>query len=301
MAALQDLTSVVRSLREQTVVTALASGKGGVGKTSLAANMAGLMSGAGYRVLLVSQDPQDDLGDDLGYDQEVDGDGGAVLAAALLGEGQLAPTLLDSRPDLDVVTGGSHVAAAYHRIIRESRDAEGLARALTDVAADYDYIFLDVPPHNETAQALAFRAARWIIVPTRSDRSSKRGIAHLARDFVAARQDNPDLRLLGIVGFGVGAASTDLRARMRQELEVELGEVVPMLQTTIRHAEAAAEAARQRGLLMHELAETRHASWREAIKNRSARIPANSADVAAEYMSLTKEVITRMLEEEKTQ
>ena len=57
-------------------VIAFANGKGGVGKTSLTANVAGLAADAGWRVLAVDLDPQGNLGSDLGYDQTDKGDDG---------------------------------------------------------------------------------------------------------------------------------------------------------------------------------------------------------------------------------
>ena len=61
---------------------AVLNGKGGVGKTSITANLGGLFSDAGYRVLLVDLDPQGNLGNDLGYLGAGLGDGGEALSAA---------------------------------------------------------------------------------------------------------------------------------------------------------------------------------------------------------------------------
>ena len=58
---------------------AVLNGKGGVGKTSLTANLSGLFADAGYRVLAIDLDPQGNLGNDLGYLGAVLGDGGAGL------------------------------------------------------------------------------------------------------------------------------------------------------------------------------------------------------------------------------
>jgi len=49
-------------------VIAIANGKGGVGKTSLTAGLAGLTAAAGYRILTVDADPQGNLRRDMGYD-----------------------------------------------------------------------------------------------------------------------------------------------------------------------------------------------------------------------------------------
>ncbi len=48
-------------------VVAIANGKGGVGKTTLTAGLAGQLAATGRRVLVVDTDPQGNLGRDLGY------------------------------------------------------------------------------------------------------------------------------------------------------------------------------------------------------------------------------------------
>ena len=50
-------------------VVSLANGKGGVGKTTTAANVGGYVALAGSRVLLIDLDPQGDLARDLGYER----------------------------------------------------------------------------------------------------------------------------------------------------------------------------------------------------------------------------------------
>jgi cellulose biosynthesis protein BcsQ len=62
-------------------VIAVINGKGGVFKTSLVANVGGLLAEGGSRVLLVDLDPQGNLAEDLGYADR--GDGGRSLAASL--------------------------------------------------------------------------------------------------------------------------------------------------------------------------------------------------------------------------
>ena len=48
-------------------VVAIANGKGGVGKTTLTAGLAGQLASGGPRVLVVDTDPQANLARDLGY------------------------------------------------------------------------------------------------------------------------------------------------------------------------------------------------------------------------------------------
>src|SRR3954465_4521260 len=89
-------------------VIAIVNDKGGVGKTSIAANLGGQFAGAGYRCLLVDLNRQANLADDLGYrGTEID-DEGAGLLGAIIAKTPLRPTV-DIRPQLDVVCGGARL------------------------------------------------------------------------------------------------------------------------------------------------------------------------------------------------
>ena len=59
-------------------VLLVTNGKGGVGKTSLVANLAGLAVKAGWSVLAVDLDPQGNLARDLGYVDRSDGGQGLL-------------------------------------------------------------------------------------------------------------------------------------------------------------------------------------------------------------------------------
>jgi cellulose biosynthesis protein BcsQ len=75
------------------------NGKGGVGKTSLTANLGGLAAHSGWRVLLIDIDQQGNLARDLGVLDA--SDAGMNLRAAIAGTGPL--TAIPARANLDLV------------------------------------------------------------------------------------------------------------------------------------------------------------------------------------------------------
>src|SRR5450759_2318842 len=143
-----------------TRVVAVINGKGGAGKTSVTANVAGLVANSGFRVLVVDMDPQGNLAEDFGYTgSDIDDEGQALSAA--LAFGQPVRPVENVRPNLDVLIGGHHldVAAAALAVAKDQTKARlSLAHVLEPIAGEYDLIFIDCPPGIEALQTAAAAA-----------------------------------------------------------------------------------------------------------------------------------------------
>jgi cellulose biosynthesis protein BcsQ len=282
---------------------AVINGKGGVGKTSVTANLAGLVAAAGYRVLVVDLDPQGNLGTDLGYLGRGLSDAGSGLQAAAL-TGQAPPVLKDVRPNLDAVPGGEHlhdlVAVLASRQMSNRGGVETLVASLAAVAGQYDMVILDCPPGSELLQVGALEAARWVLVPTKTDDASRAGLRDVARRFSDARQRNPELQLLGVVLFGVNTTARRVLRQARLALAEDLGGDEALFSASIRHVEAAAVDARSRGQLVHELEQDVLAgpSWWERRRGgdtSSEVLAASATSLAGDYQHLAEEVLSRLV------
>ena len=172
-------------------VVTVANGKGGVGKTWTACNLAGLAAAAGWRVLLIDLDPQGNAGHLLGYRWEGESDDGQQVVDALMYGRPLTPPLTEVRPNLDVVPGGPVLDSLEDLLagrIKRGHTVDGVfAEALAPVAGEYDLIVLDTPPTRPLLLRLALAATRWIVVPTRPGRTSIEGLRALAGEIGAAR------------------------------------------------------------------------------------------------------------------
>ncbi len=288
---------------------AVINGKGGVGKTSITANLAGLFAASGYRVLAVDLDPQGNLGSDLGYLGAGLSDGGAGLRSASLD--LKAPEYLnDVRPGLDVVPGGEHLHDLAAMLQARSRTGRGgaqdLAVTIAELAGEYDLTLLDCPPGSDVLQEGALHAARWALIPTKTDDASRAGLRDVARRFLTARNANPDLAVLGVVLFGINTNARRVVGQARTALEQDLGGVAPVLATAIRHVEAAAVDARGRGQLVHELERDASAApkWYERLRNPgeapTQRLAGSAGVLAGDYEALAEEVLTRLVEAESS-
>jgi chromosome partitioning protein len=291
-------------------VIAIVNGKGGVGKTTITANIGGMLAASGYRVLLVDMDPQGNLAEELGYTDAEANDDGMALAQTLVFGADAKPAL-GIRENLDVLMGGSHLdMAAAGLTLKAQKDPASakaaLAQGLEGLAENYDLIFIDCPPGQETLQQAALAAARWALIPVKTDASSRKGLRDVARRLDAVVTINPDLDLLGIVLFGVNRSAKRVSESARESIRQDLGSAAPIFETSIRHAEAAAQESRERGLLAFELEEAvlaapkwweiRRGSGQEHDGPRSK----SAVGVAEDFQALGEEVVARITESEAT-
>ncbi len=288
---------------------AVANGKGGVFKTSLVTTLAGLAGMAGYRVLVVDLDPQGNVGDDFGYLRDGRGDGGAGLVRSLMLDDQpLAVTLTEVRQNVDVITGGEQlndlaslmVARGLRGNLMNGLLAAKLAKYLANKGDQlnrtaYDLVLLDCPPGEPTIQLLALTAARWLVIPTKADDASLRGMAKIAARVVEARTENPDLELLGVVLCDILPSATRLRKMAGEKIEEMLGGVAPLFKHVIRNS-TSAYTARGSGMLAHEYAESIGAEpfYKALQEGRSPSSAGTAPALAADYALLAQEILTRI-------
>ena len=297
-------------------VIAVTNDKGGVGKTSIVANLGGQLAAADYRVLLVDLNRQANLADDLGTrGTSVDDQGEGLLTGIVLEGRQPLPVAFGVRPNLDLVCGGTRLEALTPLMVSKTMGASGgsngqspflaLADVLVPVAEHYDVILIDCPPENFILTDLALGAARWVIMPTKTDIGGLVGMTLVAERFAKARQINPSLGLLGAVLFATGTKATAIHAAARAAISEAFGGQSPLFTTAVRHAERTAQDARRLGKLAHELeAEAaQQPAWWVALRNhgkpQAPRLSATAASVAADYRELAYEVLNvlRSMEE----
>ena len=291
-------------------VVAVINGKGGVGKTSTVANTGGMLAAAGWRVLLIDFDPQGNLGRDLGVRYtDRDDDGAAMFAAVTLGQA-LVP-LTDVRPGLDLVCGGGRIAemsGALHRRRRSTPTEAALRDVLVQIAGNYHLILIDCPPGEEELQRMALAAARHVVIPTKADSGSLDGLVRVAQLFGDAKAGpNPDIDLLGVLLFGIGAGSTRIAKSARDTVGRELGDPGLVFEARIRHAEGAPVNCRDLGKLAFEVEaelpaakaavlaglRSRRKGGQHRADDEGPRLATSAAGLTSDYQAFVTELITR--------
>ncbi|WP_158694556.1 ParA family protein [Streptomyces canus] len=284
----------------------IGTGKGGVGKSTIAAHKAAWHAARGERTLLVCVTGQDD--DDLGIERFGRGirpEGPSVLNGqglfrAIQERTPLVP-VREVRPNLDVVPGGEAVGELL-ALLTARLPVEGigvvssLARALAPLAAWYDQIVFDSAPEQDSLEQLALAACRWLFVPTRSDDASIRGMRRIARNYKLVRKQlNPQLQVVGACLYGSNPSATQLHSEVRAEIMKELGPSTPMAARVVGYREMPAVNARRKGLTFSEYAALLPTSAKsyDVAAGRAARadvVPQSIQPLAAEMDRLNSEI-----------
>lgn len=265
-------------------VIAIANVKGGVGKTSITANLAGELAHSGYKVLTIDLDPQGNLRNSLGYRDTPADDRGDGLVRSVLEGTPLVPTR-QVRPNLDVVGGGIRTKELQQALqlgaMNGRNSASQLSQVLALSALNYDVVLLDTPPSPGMLQTSALVAARYILLPIEGDEDSLDGLETMAGEITNVRDRNPLIRPLGVVRFRMSAQATRTRDETKTASELMLGEGVAFT-SVIRDAPSIGRMLKQ-GSLARDL---------------DGR-PPSALGVATDYAELAAEVLEVIAREER--
>ncbi|PWG64132.1 ParA family protein [Spiribacter halobius] len=152
---------------------AVVNRKGGVGKTTTAANVAHALAADGYRVLALDLDPQGHLASALGADG-----GGPGIDGCLLRDAPLAQAVRPARDNLWLVPAGAELAEVEGLAGGPERGTR-LARALTGLGEDFDLAVVDAPPSARLLAANALLAATDAVLPVPCEYLALDGLAGL--------------------------------------------------------------------------------------------------------------------------
>ncbi len=145
------------------LIIAVASRKGGSGKTTTSFNLSGVLADKGLRVLLIDLDPQASLtrlilGDDA---DGARGIGERLLTPRLGVTGLTRPVA----PGIDLAPGDRSVETSAFALNDDPTGPFRLRKLLAGVA-DYDVIIIDTPPSLGFASNSAILAASIVVTPT---------------------------------------------------------------------------------------------------------------------------------------
>ena len=179
-------------------VIAIASQKGGVGKTTTAINLGACLAQESRRVLIIDIDPQGNASSGIGINGN---DQRATTYEVLIGQAEIStaiqPTAL---ANLDLLPTGQRLSGAEVELVGMMARETRLKTCLVQVREEYDYVLIDSPPSLGLLTVNSLTAADSVLIPLQCEYLALEGLTQLI-GAIRLVQDhlNPGLRIEGVL------------------------------------------------------------------------------------------------------
>ncbi|OGT19961.1 MAG: cobalamin biosynthesis protein CobQ [Gammaproteobacteria bacterium RBG_16_57_12] len=165
-------------------VWTIANQKGGVGKTTTAVSLAGLLAMRGQRALLVDMDPHGSLTSYFGCDPDkIDSTIYDLFQARRIKTPLNPHQLIRATPFENISFLPACTALATLDRQLGAQDGMGLVlvQALQEISSDYDYVLIDCPPVLGILMVNALAACEKLIVPVQTEFLALKGLERMIR------------------------------------------------------------------------------------------------------------------------
>ena len=163
-------------------VWTIANQKGGVGKTTTAVSLGGLLATWGFRTLLVDIDPHGSLTSYFRYDPDVLEESAYSLFRAVAEKRPIDPISIiceTGTEGLDLLPA----SVALATLDRQAGRLEGmgliLKNALDKLSGRYDYVVIDCPPMLGVLMVNALAACERLIIPVQTEFLALKGLERM--------------------------------------------------------------------------------------------------------------------------
>ena len=164
----------------KTRVISVVNQKGGVGKTTTAANLSTALAAINKKVLLIDLDPQGNLSTGLGIKSEnrklnvYD----LIMAEKISMEKASIKTKI---PYLDIVPSGINLSGIEFELSDDENRNKKLLNKINKIDRKYDFILIDCPPSLGILTINSLVASELLLVPLQCEFYALEGLAQLLK------------------------------------------------------------------------------------------------------------------------
>ncbi len=219
-------------------VIAIATQKGGVGKTTTAINLAAALASKDMWTLVIDCDPQGNSSSGLGIPR--DPSRRSLYHSLLMGvplADIIQPGPLEA---LHIVPSDKNLVGADVELVEHTEREHVLRKVIEPVRERFNYILLDCPPALDLLTLNALVAADSVLVPIQCEYFALEGVSSLLDTLIRIRRThNPHLAVEGIL-LTMFDERTNLSHQVRDDLKDFFGEQVfnTLIPRNVRLAEA---------------------------------------------------------------
>jgi chromosome partitioning protein len=207
-------------------IIAIYHNKGGVGKTTVAVNLAAALSKKGKRVLLIDIDSQANTTFATGlikfqFDEDDDLKDRNVYHLIESGDFNFIPDIVRqshyfNNPEIDVIP--SHITLIQHQdtLNKILATRRRLVKKINLVENNYDIVIIDTPPSRDYYAEIALIAADYLIIPSDLKPFANQGLPTVINFIKQINESREDIGKLPINIMGVIASKISTNAKFLQ-------------------------------------------------------------------------------------
>jgi chromosome partitioning protein len=212
-------TTMTKTQVRKAQVWATVARKGGVLKTSLTVNLAGVIAASGYKVLIIDLDSQGNTM--VSFGKNPDKMEYSIYDIMTTPNAPVAPAIVNVYENIDILASNEKMEEFEFEIIPDKVKYPFpftlLQDAVRGLRLDYDYILIDTPPNSTLIQSNALMFADRVLVPFEPETYSMRSLVKTIDRIEKFRlRHNPKLQLMGLVATKV-EMTTSLHCEIMEE------------------------------------------------------------------------------------
>jgi chromosome partitioning protein len=189
--------------------------KGGVGKTTTVANVAGALAAAGQKVVVIDLDPQAHLTIHFGVEPQTIVGG---VYEVLTQSADFNAALMLVRPNLWLLAANINLVGAETELVNVVGREIILREAMEASQDQFDFCLIDCPPSLSVLSLNALAAAQEVLIPLQPHFLALQGFGKLLQTIdLVNKRINPDLKVTGVL-----LCMHDTRASLSNEVRADI-------------------------------------------------------------------------------